>query len=99
MIKKSYSKSGRACRVTFRLPQEEVTGEKVALLGDFNEWSPEEHTLVRRKNGTFSITLSVDAEQEYRFRYLVDESQWLDDPEADRAVPNRFGGTDGLLVV
>ncbi len=37
MLKKSYSKTGQVCRVTFKLPAGLATN-KVALCGDFNEW-------------------------------------------------------------
>ena len=97
MIKKSYSKTGKVCRVTFRLKAEEVEGKEVAVLGDFNEWDPKANPLAARKNGSFSTTVSLDADKSYRFRYLADEERWLNDAEVESLVPNRFGGADCLL--
>ncbi len=97
MIKKNYSKNGASCRVTFKLA--DVEADHVALLGDFNGWSSEEHLLKRRKDGTFSTTVSIPTGQEYRFRYLVDGDQWTNDEAPDQLVANRFGGQDGLLTV
>ena len=99
MIKKNYAKSGKSCRVTFKLPAEQVDGNEVCLLGDFNEWDPEVHPLKKRKNGTFSATVSLDAGSAYRFRYLVDGKEWINDEEADEFAPNRFGSRDAIIEV
>lgn len=98
MLKKSYSKSGRACRVTFKLPSE-LAGKKAAVLGEFNEWDPAAHPMKKRKDGTFSATVSLEAGHEYRFRYLVDGERWVNDNEPDSEVRNRFGSTDCVIAV
>ena len=59
MIKKTYSKTGGSCRVTFRLPGEDLGGESVSVLGDFNGWRAEAHPLELRKNGSFSTTIQM----------------------------------------
>ncbi|MEM8993262.1 MAG: isoamylase early set domain-containing protein [Acidobacteriota bacterium] len=98
MLKKSYSKTGKSCRVTFKL-NPETEAENVVVLGEWNSWSPADGKMTKRKDGTFSTTISLDAEKEYRFRYLVDEKTWLNDDEADSLVPNRFGTQDGVLAL
>ena len=70
-MKKTYAKSGNTCRVTFSLPKD-VEAKEVALLGEFNEWDPDKHPLKKRKDGRFSVTVSLPAGKEYRFRYLLD---------------------------
>lgn len=97
MLKKTYAKNGKSCRVTFKIDGEDAGAEKIAVLGDFNEWDPKAHLLKQRKDGTFSVTLSLDAGQEYRFRYLLDGSEWSNDDQADELVPNVFGSRDSLL--
>ena len=97
MIKKSYSTTGKSCRVTFRLPAEELGAETVSVLGDFNGWSAEAHPLKLRKNGSFSATISLKGGESYRFRYLVDGRSWSNDEQADDLAPNRFGSLDGVL--
>ena len=98
MLKKTYSKTGTSCRVTFKLPSE-IEADAGAVLGDWNEWSAEANPLTRRRDGSLSVTLSLDAGREYRFRYLLDGTRWENDQEADRLVPNRFGGQDGIVSV
>ena len=97
MITKNYSKTGKSCRVTFRhTPTTEV--EKVVLLGEFNQWGEKSiDELKKRKDGSYSITLSLEAGAKYRFRYLLDESQWLNDEQADEYVWNSFGSQDAVL--
>ncbi len=98
MLKKSYSKKGTSCRVTFKIPAElAVDAEKAFLLGEFNEWDVEAHPMKQRKDGSFSTTVSLDAGQDYRFRYLLDEDRWINDTDADDLVPNRFGGQDCIV--
>ena len=98
MLKKNYSRTGRICRVTFNLhPPESVSG--VSLCGEFNGWDPARHPMARRRDGRFSITLSLEAGQDYRFRYLLDGEIWENDWEADGYVPNSFGSEDSLLRI
>lgn len=96
MLKKSFAKSGDSCRVTFKLPAE-VHAETVHLCGEFNEWSPTSHPMKQLKDGSFSLTLSLDAGQSYRFRYLLDNERWENDWDADAYVANQYGSEDSLL--
>ena len=97
-MKKSYTKTGKSCRVTFSLPAE-VGAKSVALCGEFNEWDHEKHPLKRRKDGSFSTTISLQAGSSYRFRYWVDGERWENDWEADKYLPNEFGSEDSVVVV
>jgi 1,4-alpha-glucan branching enzyme len=97
MITKAYSKTGKNCRVTFRVPAKELSAETVSVLGDFNEWNPETHPLQLRKNGTFSTTVSLDGGKDYRFRYLVDGDRWANEEDVENLVPNGLGSADNVL--
>jgi 1,4-alpha-glucan branching enzyme len=98
MIAKTYSKKADKCRVTFRIPVD-IEAESVSVLGEFNDWDPQAHPLKARKNGTFSTTMSLEAGQTYRFRYLADGEIWLNDEEADGLDLNQFGSLDSVLAV
>lgn len=69
-------------KIQFVLPDEIHEGA-VSAVGSFNDWQPGVHRLVRRSNGTRSVTVSVPSGQEIRFRYLGDGGIWFDDPDAD----------------
>lgn len=98
MLKKTYNKSGRSCRVTFKVPAE-IEAETVALLGEFNAWDAERHLLKKRKDGSHSLTISLGAGSDYRFRYLLDGERWVNDEAPDHVVFNGFGGRDGVITV
>lgn len=96
MLIKNYTKSGEKCRVTFKLPAE-VGAETAALCGEFNEWDPAANPMKKLKDDSFSLTLSLNAGQSYRFRYLLDGDRWENDWEADDYVSNEHGTEDSLL--
>ena len=98
MLKKSYSKKGHSCRVTFDLPAE-VKANTASLCGDFNDWSQTAHTMQQRKDGRFSTTISLKAGQTYRFKYYLDGERWENDWSADGYLPNDFGTDDSLVKV
>ena len=54
----------------------------VSAVGTFNDWTPGQHRLIRRSNGTRSVTVTVASGQELRFRYLGSGGRWFDDPDA-----------------
>ena len=97
-MRKHYSPTGRSCRVTFRLAAN-LSVSTVSLCGDFNDWDPERHPMTRRRDGSFSTTITLAAGGRYRFRYLVDQSWWENDWAADGYVPNEFGTEDSVVVV
>jgi 1,4-alpha-glucan branching enzyme len=98
MVKKTYSKNGKNCKVTFKIPVEMEAAE-AAVLGEWNEWDAALNPMTKRKDGSLSTTVSLDAGKEYRFRYLLDGRRWENDTEADGFVRNRFGTQDCVLHV
>jgi len=98
MIKKSYLNEGKTCRVTFRLPKE-VGASTVVLTGDFTNWDEAPVEMPQRKDGSFSVTVSLQPGQSYRFRYIVDGEHWENDDAADAYAPNPFGSEDSIITV
>lgn len=83
--------------VTFELP-ESIWANSIHLVGDFNGWNRTSHPLVQnRRNPNWHITLELEANQEYQFRYLVDGKEWVNDCRADRYVPNQYGGENSVV--
>ena len=70
-----------AAKIQFVLP-DDVHDGAVSVVGSFNDWSPGVHRLVRRSNGTRSVSVAVPRGQEVRFRYLGNGGVWFDDPDA-----------------
>ena len=96
---KTYPRTKKgACKVMFELPKQ-VGAQKAAVLGDFNNWNPRATPMKRKRDGSFSVALNLDAGREYRFRYLLDEERWENDRDADRLVPNIFGTQDSSITL
>ena len=86
MIKRE--NKGDKVHLTFVLPADQPQG-RVSVVGDFNEWTPGMHTLVKRSNGTRSVKVAVPPGASYEFRYLGERGLWFDDPEVeDRRLHN-----------
>ena len=83
-IKKQYLKAKNKCKVTFSIDAELVNGGKeVAILGEFNDWTPDEHVMRKLKDGSFTKTIELETGHDYQFRYLVDGKVWINDNQPD----------------
>ena len=72
-LKKSFSKDKKTCKVTFIVSKEAAQGAKtINLAGDFNSWSSTDTSLTLGNDGSFSVTLELESDREYQFRYLLD---------------------------
>ncbi len=97
MINKKVSPKGTSVRVTFELPAE-VAEKEVAVVGDFNEWNPDEGkmTFVKTRK-VWKKEVSLPAGQAYQFRYFIDGGAWRNDEDADAYVQNQYFGENGVL--
>jgi 1,4-alpha-glucan branching enzyme len=98
-LKKRYLKKSPVCKVTFRLPKDAApVADMVTIVGDFNNWALTETQMKKMKNGDFKATLDLPCDREYRFRYLIDSSQWENDWCADKYIPNEHGSDDSVVI-
>jgi 1,4-alpha-glucan branching enzyme len=99
-IKKEYLEGGKLCKVTFRLPSVAARGAKnVCIVGDFNNWNTRANPMRRLENGDYEISLKFEPRKEYHFRYLIDDSKWENDWNADKYVKSLLGDSDNSVVV
>lgn len=97
MLTKVYSKKTRQTRVTFELPAE-LNAQTACLCGEFNSWDTTAHPMKRRKDGSFTLTIPLEAGA-HRFRYILDGERWENDWAADDYVPNEYGSDDSVVQV
>jgi 1,4-alpha-glucan branching enzyme len=98
MLKKSYSKTGTMCRVTFKYENKEKA-ESAVVAGDFNGWSLQETPMKKLKDGSFSATLFLPVGHSYYFRYVLDGNVWVNDAGADGFFPNEYGEANSVLIL
>jgi 1,4-alpha-glucan branching enzyme len=99
MIIKKYVKSKPVCKVTFDLPAQAIEGaKKVHLVGEFNDWQTTATPMKKSKEGGFKVTLELEKGKEYQFRYLINETKWENDWQADSYVPNNLTFEENSVV-
>ena len=74
--------------------------KKVAVVGDFNGWDPKHagYQAHHSGGGVWSVTASLPVGH-HRYSFVVDDSLWVADPIAPRAVDNDFGVTNSAIIV
>jgi 1,4-alpha-glucan branching enzyme len=96
-IKKQFMKTKAICKVSFSVDAKEAS--VASVVGDFNNWNPEEGALLKLKNGTFKGVFDLPKEASYEFKYLID-GVYVNETEADSYKWNEFAGAEnGVLVV
>jgi 1,4-alpha-glucan branching enzyme len=98
-IAKQFLKSKPVCKVTFELAPDQVKGNQVLLLGDFNNWDSEGTQLKKQKNGNYKATLDLPVGNDIQFRYLVDGQIWINDDAADKYVPSGVSADFNSVVI
>lgn len=96
MLQKTFYKTKDYCKVKFSLKP--ALAETVEILGLNNDWQ-HSVTMSKKKDGSFSAEINLPKESKHEFKYLVDNTLWLNDPEADAEVPNVFGGSNSLVSI
>lgn len=94
MLKKTRVKRTGRVRVKFTYPAADALSVEIA--GQFNDWRPV--AMRRGRDGEWQAVVELEPDRAYEFRYLVDGQQWVNDPAADRCVPNPFGGENCVAV-
>lgn len=97
MLKKQVLKTKEVCKVTFYTPAA-IEAETIFLVGDFNDWDEQATPMEEMKDGRFKMVLELEQDKEYQFRYLVNGSEWHNDWEADKYVPNPYSGDNSVVI-
>jgi 1,4-alpha-glucan branching enzyme len=70
----------------------------VSVAGSFNEWNPAAKPLKRGKDGQWTAVLVLPPGR-HAYRFVVDGSDWREDPSCADREPNAFGGFNSVLSV
>lgn len=96
MISHDVSPHSGKVRVTFAIPAS-VWADTIHLVGDFNEWNERSHPLTLDEEH-WKVTLELEEGREYRYRYLFNRAEWRADSNADKYLPNSYGGYDSVVI-
>ena len=97
MIRKEPARTQGFVLVTFELPSN-MWAERVNLVGEFNDWDTTATPMRRnRSDSNWKATLELALGEHYRFRYLIDGKEWLNDWHADDHVENPYGSYDSVV--
>ena len=72
--------------------------KEVHLVGDFNNWSISQNSLLWRKDGNVWQKRVFLEPGKYRYKYVID-GRWIVDPGNDQLEPNPYGGMDSVFEI
>jgi 1,4-alpha-glucan branching enzyme len=100
ITRRQYLKSKPVCKVTFKvLPEIGNSVNEANLVGEFNDWDITATPMKKLKDGSFTITIDLERDREYQFRYVID-NEWENAENADRYVSTPYGdGKNSVIVV
>jgi hypothetical protein len=85
----------RDVEIVFSAPQ----AASVAIVGDFNGWSPERTRLVRSNHeGLWRARLKLSPGV-YQYSFVLDGTSWVSDPSARTVLADGFGGKNSVIIV
>ncbi len=96
MIQKTYYKTKDYCKVKFTFKADDA--ESIEILGLENDWE-NGVSMTRKKDGTFTADVSLPKNSQHEFKYRINQSEWLNEPEADLQQPNIYGGSNSVIVL
>ena len=96
MIQKTYYKTKDYCKVKFSIAAENA--DSVEILGLNGDWNTPV-VMKKRKDGVFTVEVNLPKDSKHEFKYLVNGSEWVNDPEADTEAPNSFGTSNSVLAL
>lgn len=73
--------------------------KKVELVGDFNHWRRGSTPFEEVLDGLWKVEIDAPQPGRYRYKFLVDESEWVEDPANLYRKPNSYGGFDSVLTL
>jgi 1,4-alpha-glucan branching enzyme len=84
-------------RVVFRLPYT-TFADRISVVGEFNDWDSTATPMIHlRPDAEWLATVELEGGRRYRFRYLLDGKEWLNDWYADDYEHNPYGACDSVV--
>ncbi len=98
-LSKEFVRPDNVIRATFKLPKAAAQdAKKVSVVGDFNNWDAQATPMKKTSAGNYTTKLDLQPGTEYQFRYLINDTKWENDWDADKYVPSPYGGDNSVLI-
>jgi 1,4-alpha-glucan branching enzyme len=82
---------------TFELPSS-IWADSIHLVGDFNQWNHSSLPMKQRhSDGVWEVSVVLDAERDYQYRYLINGTDWQNDWQADRYIANPYDTENSVV--
>ena len=73
-------------------------GGTVNLAGEFNSWSTSADPMQKQADGSFTLARKL-APGKYQYKFVVDGTNWKEDPNAKETADDGYGGKNAVVVV
>jgi 1,4-alpha-glucan branching enzyme len=77
----------------------DASAKSVALVGDFNRWDPSHTPFERMANGVWKATIPAGISSVFRYKFLVDDERWIEDPNNWLKEDDGVGGLSSVLLL
>ena len=84
----------QSVQFVFRAPG----AQRVALVGDFNDWDSDSTPLRQAAGGLWTVTVPLTAGR-YTYTFVVDGERWMADPSAPPAPPDDSGRPGSVVTI
>ena len=74
------------------------SANRVALVGEFNDWDPAATPMLRAPGGAWHVVLPLNTGR-HVYAFVVDGTSWVADPQAPLAPERWFGAGNSVLLV
>jgi 1,4-alpha-glucan branching enzyme len=75
------------------------SAHRVCVSGEFNGWNPGQGAFTKTEDGVWRFEIDAPAPGRYRYKFLIDDTRWIEDPANEARESNPYGSQDSVLVV
>jgi 1,4-alpha-glucan branching enzyme len=71
----------------------------ISLVGDFNQWMPDVLQFEPGRNGIWKTAIPLLPAGQYRYKFVIDETTWIEDVDNPFRDPDGYGGFNSILTI
>jgi hypothetical protein len=72
--------------------------DRVALVGNFNNWDKDVDFMTKQEDGSFRFVISLNPGI-YHYKFVLNDVEWIPDPTSPERVHDGSGGDNSVLRV